>query len=145
MAYFFDIYLSVRRTKHKSGIRDFSSAQTQTDVTNYRYCFLKSNRLPSSDLKSGARIYRIWVCFQNYYHWQKYIRFKGYFDVFFFRKIYFWSTWILAKIWEILFSFVNTYSASGNPRNIADSFKIDLIWKVKHIILEFFWPKTFWN
>ena len=41
--------------------------------------------------------------------------------------------------------FENAYSASLNPCPLADSSEIDLVWKLKHIILEIFWPKTSWN
>ena len=47
-------------------------------------------------------------------------RFNQYFDVFLFGKIYSQNTWILGKIWE---------------------FETDLVWKLKHIILEIFWPE----
>ena len=29
-----------------------------------------------------------------------------------------------------------------NPTNLAESFEIYLTWKIRHIILEIFWPKT---
>ena len=97
--------------------------------------------------------------------------FNRYFDVFLFGLIYSWNTWILAEIWEIQFSFVHAHSVSKNfrptskfykpmqltrsiqlfaihpcnpcnPINLAESFEIYLTWKIRHIIIEIFWPKT---
>ena len=40
---------------------------------------------------------------------------------------------------------MNVHSTSRNPRNLAESFEIDHVWKLKHIILEILWPKMSWN
>ena len=40
------------------------------------------------------------------------------------------------------FKVVNLHSASRNPHNLADSFETDLMWKLKYITLEIFWPKN---
>ena len=37
---------------------------------------------------------------------------------------------------------MNAHSASCNKQNLADSFEIDLVWKLKHIILKIFWLET---
>ena len=40
---------------------------------------------------------------------------------------------------------MNVHSTSRNPRNLAELFEIDHVWKLKHIILEILWPKMSWN
>ena len=43
----------------------------------------------------------------------------------------------ISEIHEFSFKFVNGYSASCNPQDLVDSFEIEVIWKLKHIVLSF--------
>ena len=43
----------------------------------------------------------------------------------------------ISKIHEFSSKFVNGHSASCNPQDLVDSFEIEVIWKLKHIVLSF--------
>ena len=117
--------ISTSRIEHKGSIRYFAICAK----TNWRHRL--EVLLCESDFWNDS-VFKINTT-------DKSIRFKRFKEtMFLFRKIYFRNTWILAKIWEVWFKFVNAHSASCNPHNLAVLFDIELIWKLKHIILEIF-------